>query len=494
MDFLDPKKKRKHIIRLYIGYVLMTVVVGLVTYFLVNAANGLAIDRGTGQIIQNGLVIVDAHPESARISIDGIDKGTTDNRLILPEGDYNVELKRDGYRSWNHKITLEGKTIEQLVYPVLFPTKLITKSIQQYDTVPTLVSTSPDRHWAVIKAPAPEAAFNVIDLSTNKHPVTTINLPSDTLTAAAGAHTFEAIEWASDNNHLLLKHTFTGGHEFLMLNRENPAASVNLTKLFANIPITTITLRDKKADQFYIYNAATTSLLAADSKTRLTTVVASRVLSYKSYQADTLLYTTNSEANPATVDVHVVQNSQDRLLRTLPVAQTYLLDMAQFDGRLYLLCGSPADGRTYVYKDPFSDYNRSPARTPQPFRVLIVKDAQYVSFSAIARFVAVQGGSNFAVYDAETGRQYRFDTKLPLAPNQKATWMDGHRLSIVSGGLVNIFDFDGTNLQSLSTGSVAFAPFFDRDYTGLFTLAPAPNAPEKTAVLRTELKVLPAGQ
>src|SRR5690606_12414954 len=106
MDFLDPKKKRSHNIRLYIGYGLMAIALTIATLIVVFAAYGYGIDRKTGDVIQNGLLIVDSHPESAHIFINNEDKGTTDSRLVLPANAYTVELRRDGYLPWKLDINL----------------------------------------------------------------------------------------------------------------------------------------------------------------------------------------------------------------------------------------------------------------------------------------------------------------------------------------------------------------------------------------------------
>ena len=491
MDFLDPQKKRAHNIRLYIGYALMAVAIGIGTIVLVFAAYGYDIDRNTGDVIQNGLVIVDAKPEQANIFIDGDNKGTTGNRLILPAGTYKLKLQRDGYRNWIHTLNLEGSSIEQLVYPFMFPTKLVTKTVQDYATAPSMASSSPDRHWLVVHQPNSPSSFSVVDLNAEKNPVTTITLPSDAFTPAVGAHTYEAIEWSTDNSHLLLKHVFTGGSEFIILNRDSPTSSTNINKVFAGRAFTSATLRDKKYDQLYLLNGADGGLFQADTKNQTATLIVSGVISYKSYEDKTLLYVTNPLADTKEVQLHVRQDKKDYLLRNLPIASTYMLDMAQFDGDFYLIGGSAADGHVYIYKNPFELLSREPSKATQPFHVLIVQGAQYVSFSTIARFVSVQGGSNFVVYDFETNRQFKYDTKLPLAANQKAYWMDGHRLSLTSDGAINIFDFDGTNLQKLSSSLPVFSVFFDRDYTAMFALAPNPD---KTVLTRTELKVLPTDQ
>ncbi|MES2971591.1 MAG: PEGA domain-containing protein [Patescibacteria group bacterium] len=491
MDFMDPKKKRAHRKRLFVGYGLMATLIAIGTLVLVFATYGYDIDRKTGSIIQNGLVLIDASPEPAEIVLDGKPRGTTSDRLVLPAGQYSLELKRDGYRSWKHTINLEGSSIEQFIYPFLFPSKLVTKAIQTFDNTPSMASASPDRHWLVVHSSGLANSFSLIDLSNNKNLSTPISLPTGIATETEGADTYEAIEWASDNTNLLLKHTFPQGSEFIVLNRDQPAASINLNKLFASQPFTTVNLRDKKFDQYYLHNTLDGNLFTADVRNTTPLLNVRQVISYKPYQDDVIVYVTNPSNSKSSVDVHVRQNTRDSLLRTLPLASLYLLDIAQFDGRLYLAAGSPADGKTYVYKDPFSDLNRSPARTPQPFRVLIVPGAQHVSFSNNARFIAVQNGSMFAVYDAETSRQSRFDTKLPLSPGQKANWMDGHRLTLSSGGNINAFDFDGTNTQTLNAGHATSTAFFDKDYNAMFVLAPDPANPSKTAVTRTELKVTP---
>lgn len=465
----------------------MAIALAISTVVLLFAAYGYDIDRSTGGIIQNGLIVLDAHPESATIYANGEQKGTTDNRLPLPAGQYKIELKRDGYRTWSHSVNLEGGSIEQLVYPFLFPDKLISKNIQQYTAAPQVASESPDRHWLVTSQPT-AGAFQVFDLNNNKTPSTTLSLPVDTVTTPAGPQSYEAVEWSSDNVHLLLKHSYQGGFEFVVLDRENPTNSVNITKLFTGVNFVTASLRDKKSDQFYLHTAEG-SLFSAETKVKTPTLVLQKAVEYKSYQADTLLYAIVPSDSATIAEIHFRQGSQDYVLRTVPKADKYLLDMAQFDGHFYIAAGSTADGHTYVYKDPMADYGRKPARTPQPSRVLIVNGAQYVSFSAIARFISVQAGSNFAVFDAETGRQFKYDIKLPLTADQKATWMDGHRLLLNSKDTQYVFDFDGTNLQKLNPALHTYKPFFDRDYTAIFMLAPQNNSVDKPALTRGDLKI-----
>src|SRR5690554_5521518 len=119
MDFLDPKKRRAHVRRLYIGYALMAVLIFGVASLLVLQAFGYSFNPRTGDITQNGLVFIDAHPQAAEVFINGQSKGFTDQRMVMTNGKYSLELKREGYRDWRRDFVLEGGHIERFVYPFL---------------------------------------------------------------------------------------------------------------------------------------------------------------------------------------------------------------------------------------------------------------------------------------------------------------------------------------------------------------------------------------
>lgn len=492
MEFLDPKKRKAHRQKLFIGYGLIAIALTMMTMIIVFAAYGFDIDRKTGEVIQNGMIIVSAAPESARISINGTDEGTTDKRLSLPAGRYSVELAREGYRTWRHDVDLVGSAIEQLVYPFLFPADLSTKTLQAYTARPALTSQSPDRRWLLTQRPGDAAGtFQVVDLNDKDNPVSTVVLPSG-IASTGQARQFSVVEWSTNNTDVLLKHTYDGKTEFIVLNRSNPSRSRNVTTTLGERTFTDVTLRDKQPDQFYLYNQADRSLYSSDLRNRQYALVASKVLSYKAYQKDTIMYVSPSSADTNKVTVHVIHKGRDRAVRSIAASPTYLLDAADFDGSLYMAIGGSNEPGVYLYKDPLSRFNNT-EEALRSFRALTLPGATRISFSANARFISVQSGSQFAVYDAETERQFRYDTELAIVDKTHAAWMDGHRLSLVDRtGTVRVFDFDGTNMHELNTGVPGSDVYFDRDYTALFVLAPNEQTARNATVLtRTELRLDP---
>lgn len=489
MDFLDPRKRRAHSIRLMIGYMLIAIALLLAATLLLFASFGYGIKGSTGEVIQNGLLFVDAHPEQASIYINGQDRGKTDGRYVMEAGTYNVELRRDGYRTWKRDFTLEGGNIVRLVYPFLFPNKLVSTDVLALDETPDVLAQSPDRRWLIIHRPANFGTFQVLDTASDKYVVTQQALPGGLFTGRTGAQKLEIIEWSTDNKHFLLKYSFDGGFDYLMVDREKPELSYSVSQTFGR-SFTTVTLRDKKFDQLYMLDAPGGQLQAGNVKNKSITAVADGVQAFWPYKENILVYTTTVDAPNGKTLVKLKNGQVTYTVREVLTAPIYLLNYAEFDGEEYLVAGSVADGKTYIYRDVIKQLEADKTKPPTVTTLLRVDNVEYLSFSSNARFIAIQGGAAFSVYDLETKQHYRYDTGLKLAPKQKATWMDGHRMMLINAdNNMVVFDYDNLNKQTLMTTNTSFIPAFDRDYSQVFTLSPSVTNPGKTAIVSTDINL-----
>ena len=105
--------------------------------------------------------------------------------------------------------------------------------------------------------------------------------------------------------------------------------------------------------------------------------------------------------------------------------------------------------------------------------------ANYISFSNTAQFIMAQNGNQYGVYDFENERGYNYTTSQPMdAPAINAFWMDGSRMTYVSGGKTFIFDYDYTNQQFLSSASSSYLPAFSSNYKFVYTMSPGATAPQ----------------
>jgi hypothetical protein len=470
MDFLDPRKKRNHKIRLLTGYFLISIVIGLATVILVYGAYGYGINTKTGQIIENGLLFVDSKPGGANIYLNGQHKSsTTAARMVLAAGDYSLSIQKDGYRSWQRNFVLDEHTIARYVYPFLFPIKPFTLALKSYPAMPSIVTETPDRHWLLVESPQSTQGnllFDQYDTSDLSKASELLSLPKNILTPADNS-TFKEVEWSTNNDQLLLQHSYPGGSEFVVFNRTRPETSFNVNKLFKVDP-TEVALKNKKVDQLYLFNKDSATLQIGDTgQGTLAPAFLKHVLEFKPYGNDIVAYVTDVGVPSGQVMARIWDGGKNYALYTFSAGQKYLLDTAQFQNHWYYVAGSNTTERINIFKDPEDNIRNPQIGKAVPLIALSALGADKLSFSDNARFIAAESGQNFAVYDLETDTNYHYAVKSPL--NGNLQWMDGHRWIGQSDGQVFVADYDNKNQQFVGSTVYDHGGLFSRDYNQMLT-------------------------
>lgn len=475
MDFLDQKKQKAHAVRMLIGYVVVGVALVITTVILLYQAYGFGIGRN-GQVIQNGLVFVSSQPGPASIYVNGKLKGQTNTRLVLPAGQYTFTLQRDGYHTWRRAVSVDGGSVEHFDYPLLVPLKLSSSTIKRYDVAPDVVSQSPDQRWLLVSLPQATAKFDLYDLNNIKDGAKPLALPASLLTASTNpaVDTMQAVAWSADNRHVLLTHTYQETaqtlKEYILLDRQDPAQSLNLTTALALGQTEELSLHNQAYDQYYEYDAAAQTLKTASLKAPSAAALLDHVAAFKSYGSNIVLYADDTPNSQNQVVFKLRQGDNAYVLHTVAAGSQYLLELARYSGDWYVAVGAGAENKVYVYKNPASVLS-DPKGVLVPAAVLKLTTPNYVAFSANAQFIMAENGTAFAVYDAENQKSYAYHTEQPLdEPQAHAAWMDGDRLRYVSGGKAAVVDFDSTNMQTLGPASPAYPIAFDQQYKAAYTI------------------------
>jgi hypothetical protein len=487
MDFLDPKKTRAHTVRLIIGYVLVAITLGLATTVLLYMANGFGVKQG--KVIQNGLVFISSSPSGSSIYLnDTLQSDKTNAKLMLPAGTYTMRLNRDGYRDWQRAVTVEGGSVDRFDYPLLFPKTLTTTASATYASAPQLVTQSPDRRWLLVQQPGGPATFDVYDIKDPKKVKTdkkTISLPAAVpgipVTAASN---FKMVEWSNDNSHVLLRHSVGEQSEYIILSRDKPEESVNVSRQLQLAKTAVITLQDKQYDRYFIHDSASLTLSTASLDNPRPTSLLTGVISYKSYGTDVILYATTESAGPGKTSVKMYQAGNSYPIRQVAQDSSYLLDISRYRSSWYVVVGSPSEDHVYVYQDPTDSLRQEAGKALTPVEVMKLDKPKYVEFSANSQFVMAENGKDISVFDAQNERSYIHQLDKPIdTPQSHVTWMDGYHLRLVSNGAATVFDYDGTNAQTLAASSPDYLIMFDTGYSSLYTLAPATEAAQAGQML-----------
>jgi hypothetical protein len=473
MDFLDPKKRKRNTVLMFTGYVLIGVAITIATVVLLYQAYGFGLGKN-GAVIQNGLLFFSSQPHPADIYVDGkLNKSQTNARLVLPEGIYNIQLTRSGYRPWQRMVELDGGSVEHFDYPLLFPSNLTTTKLQNYTAAPGLTAQSPDHRWLLIEKPASMTDFDIYDLKNPSKAPTTLSLPSSLLTPATTSQSWQLVSWADDNQHVLLQHLYDGKTEYILVDRSAADQSVNLNQTLSGDSFTGLTLDNLKYDQYYLYNTADDSLDTATLKAPAPVPVLTHVLAYQAYGSNTVLYVTDTGAATGKVVVKEQIGSQSYTIQNLSAGTTYLLDLTTYSSVPYVAVGAASEDKVYIYKDPIGQLSAQPDHVPVPIQVQRVINPTYLSFSPNAQFILTEGGQQFSIYDIGNTHGYSYTATAPIdAPQTHAAWMDGDRLTYVSNGKLLVFDYDHTNQQTLMPAGSAYLPAFAPDYSYMYSLAP----------------------
>ncbi len=486
MDFLDPRRKKAHRRRLFIGYLLMAVAVSLGTIIILYLAYGFDIDRKTGTLIQNGIVFVDSKPQGARVFLDDVEhRGRTDTRMALPAGTYTIRIEAEGYRHWERTFNLSGGQIQRLVYPFLIPNTFETSDVQQYDLLPGLATQSPDRRWVLVQRPTTTYQFDVYDLNDVEQDPQTIIVPPSILTEPSAQSSIKVVEWSTNNRHVLFERTFGDKREFILLDRERPDESVNINTTFGINPVV-ITLKNKHHDEYYYQETLPGVLRIANLGNRtISAPIIDEVIDYKTYGDDIIIFATKKDVEPGRAEFRILEKDRVYTLKNVAEADRYVMDVSKYDNEWYYVAGSSSEGIVSVYENPLPAL-KGDSRTPLlVMAIMRIKNPQFVSFSANTQFIGVQSGNELLTIDLYENHQYRTTLEHTIPLTQQIKWMDGHRYVYTVNDQSYIIDFDGSNEETLVTSRLRPGPFFDRDYDNVLTFEESKRDGNKKALTLT---------
>ena len=483
MDYLDPKKKRQHRIQIAVGYALFGVAIGFAALLLVYITNGYYIDRDTGQVIQNGLVYVDSNPRGAEIFLNGEkQRGSTDARLVLPDGKYEILLSKEGYRDWSRNLILEGGSLRQLTYSRMIPESLETTPAGSLRADPTTALQSIDKRWIVLGYKESPLLLNIIDTSASTSVLEPLSIPSSIVSSLPDGE-IEIVEWADDDRRFIAKYSAGEVDSYLLIDRENPESSINLNTLFKN-PSFEISFQDRKNDKFFAYQPSTQSLFTANINDGVSsTPFEVKVQQYKTFGNDWLLYVTES-GQEGLVEVRLKRGDRNSLIKYLKTDDEYLLQLAKLGNAPIIGVSSPVENRAVIYDDPEKYLNENPeSKLPVATTVLRVKDPIDLRISADSSVIMAYGSENFASHEFDADRSYNFKMDIPVDPAQELRWLDGQHFLFSSQGKQYMMDFDGSNMYDLVGSIPMIGSFFTEDITQMYSFTPGiVETPESPSV------------
>jgi len=488
MDYLDPEKKKAHKRRIYVGYGLFAIAIGLATLIIGFLANGFYVDR-SGDFIQNGLVFVDSRPDNADVFLNGEkQQSTTDARLVVPSGSYDILVKKDGYRDWSRSLTLEGGSLRRLTYARLIPEQLETISNLNLRSNPLDALQSIDRRWIMLSHQDNPSTLTIIDTEQTPISAQNIVIPQAIINDPELNGVVEFVEWSDNDNDVLVTYTAGDRTEYILVNRENPVESQNITTLLES-PGDKISLVSRDNNRFFVFKNDTKLLYDATLEQGLSSkpIIETPLLAYQTFSDDWLLYVRES-GDEGLVDVRFKRGNNDIQIKQLKTSDTYLLELAKLGNAPVMAISSIIEDRAIVYNDPQNYLNENPdSKIPVATTVLRVPGIIGLTISSDSSVVLGYSESTMASHEFEADRSYNIDIEGAISSAIKPRWIDGQHLVYSNDGVQNMIDFDGSNNYALTDSLSGLGSFYTNDISQILSFSAAIAATETEPAIPSRL-------
>ena len=205
----------------------------IVAFLVIKLAQGYRPDLSSGGLRPTGLLVATSVPEGAQLWIDGKLKSATDTTLNLPPDEYQVEIKKDGFFSWQKTIQVKKElVVETDAY--LFSTYPDLKALTFTEATDPLLSPDGQKvAFKVATASAGKRGVWVLELA--DRPLGLARQPRQIIASAVGGRDFSQAEyqWSPDSKQVL---TTLKNESFLLeTDRLNP--TINLIDITQTIKL-----------------------------------------------------------------------------------------------------------------------------------------------------------------------------------------------------------------------------------------------------------------
>ncbi|MBQ3413346.1 PEGA domain-containing protein [Candidatus Saccharibacteria bacterium] len=419
------------------------------------------------KVERQGLLQISSIPTGADVEIDGELGGffqRTNTSKVLSAGEHNIKLTKEGYDSWARTINVAEGLLYRIHYPRLFLEKRDKTSVFTATTA-TFATVSPSRAQMLLASTT--TTWTLLNLENDKLDPRTIELPADfpftsrTTADATSPGIFsgeiKSAEWAYDNEHLLLELADATTTKWVLINVRDPKATVDLTATF-NANFSVVKIADHSASNLLAVKDGNLHRIDLSSR-QLSAVLVADVADFDYYDS-TIIFSAKSSATPAdsatSTDPSIASgdSSQDSPATAYYVGLTSLSDskitsvrsidtpalvaISKFYDDEYLTIVT-GNSLAILKKTDFSVFlEQTIDTTPQSLKV--GKDGSFVALK--------DDKGHITVVDMEAR------AVLTWSPvSNHFGWLDGYMVYAVDdNSLLHVYDFDGENHRTLSSG------------------------------------------
>ncbi|MBQ6355165.1 PEGA domain-containing protein [Candidatus Saccharibacteria bacterium] len=440
------RKKRLHTWKIILTDAIIVILVASLAVVLSFIAMGYKFDDD-GKLDQSGLLQAESTPTGATVIIDGEAMFLhTNMNHLLPEGDHEVRLEREGYDSWQNTVAIKSGKLYKLDYPRLFKQDREVKTIKNFgDKALDFFLTSPDRKNALYRE-TDSSNWSIIKIDKDDPEITEFDM-----SAVPGE--FVGLVWSDDGDKVLTKWNKDGIIEYWLIDLAKPDNPLEINKEFG-----------LEFSKMRFINGS--ELLGLESgnlrKVSISDRAVSRVLIdqvadfYNDNQEIVYVLDKDDSSDKRTVGLYRSDAKTEVIKKT--TADNVLVAVSEYLGEQYVGVSSGSKIEIFHEKETVAKVKLDFVPEEASARI-----GRLMTFSAKSS----DGGTNLAVFDAERGEIFNFKLE-----SQDFFWLDDYLIGNVAEDKLYARDFDGTNRRELSSSAASnFDAVISKNNRWLYYLA-----------------------
>lgn len=417
-----------------LSFLIITVVILAAAITLLFYGSGYRFDAKNKKVYRTGLIYVVSNPTRASITLNNriLKKKTPYKIEGLNPGDYHLKIEKDGFTTWQKKLSVEESLVSWAQYVLLLSNDLKSK-IAVPKTSDFLIAKN-EKRAALITDPTSGSTSQTLhfwDLEKNE------SLKSFVLPATAG------VEWklfavSSEGKGAVFynQKTKNSSDRIWYWTNIDRDKAVNLNTQFG-IKLDDLKFLPGTDDQIYFVNNKSLFLLNLSSNT--SDLVVSNILGYEPIK-DRLLYVAATESGNALFQSDLVGGSRQDLLPVLPRSSEYFFGISNFENTVVIVQAGKNGPVVLVPQKGTS--------------VILGHKPEKMSTTKNGRFLLMYTKDRVWVHDFDELKNYEFEAENL---NQAAWLFTNSHLLLDEGGTLSLVDFDGTNRHGLAKGASAAA-------------------------------------
>lgn len=452
----ELSKSRQPVVRAAV-YSVMTLSVAVIVTVLMFVVLGYQFNERDGRIEQGGLLQFASVPTGATVTLDNARLGPrTNSKANVATGSHSASFDRTGYRTWKKTIAIGAGQIGWLSYARLIPSTVKPVDIRTFINL-TGALASPKQNYMLLHEAADQPSFVLANIQGDTVRYDTLTLPagSYTLPTEGKPQSFILDSWSENEAAVLIKHVYDDNkEEWLLLDRNSPDRSINITATFAIHP-SKIVFAGKGDRLLFAQTDDIVRRVNLDEQT-LSRPLASKVTYFTVYDDKTIAYVTSA-------------NSEQRRVvgyAAVDVADPVVLGAYPDDGQPLYAAMSTYFAKRFVTVLHGQKLDVTAGTLPTKSdkgslkhitTVTVPTGATDLSLEHNSRFAVMRLPDGYATYDIELNKFDSTGWAVQSQTPRALQWLDEYMLWSDHGGQLRFYEFDGANQQNIMPVTEGFA-------------------------------------